>query len=245
VSPLPEPFLEHLRQAGYHPRSDKHSNALATAIVRDLYAICPAIAVKAQAGTLVFDLNFDLHVRTATWNIDLVLGQPAAPLPNSTTGVGRWPPSTVQIAIEIKSVMTEHRKAVKNRKRDLEAHHEHVHNYANGAIAGGVLVVNAASQFRSPLRMGAPTIHGRGDRKAIAGLISHCVSELRNVSERREMTQEGLDAKCVLVINMDNIDPAATTYESRPPAPQAGDPLHYDAFLQRLCSQYQDRYGDP
>ena len=30
----PAAFIEHLRQAGYHPRSDKHSNALADAIVQ-------------------------------------------------------------------------------------------------------------------------------------------------------------------------------------------------------------------
>lgn len=28
--------------------------------------------------------------------------------------------------------MTEHHKAVKNRKRDFEAHHQHVHNTATG-----------------------------------------------------------------------------------------------------------------
>ena len=52
----------------------------------------------------------------------------------------------------------EHRKAVKNRKRDLEAHHEHTHNYSRRTIAGGVIVVNAAPTFKSPLRR-EPTRH--------------------------------------------------------------------------------------
>jgi len=38
-------------------------------------------------------------------------------------GIAEAPPSTIHIAIEIKGVMTEHHKAVKNRKRDFEAHH--------------------------------------------------------------------------------------------------------------------------
>lgn len=55
------------------------------------------------------------------------------------------------MAFEFKTVMTEHRKAIKNRKRDLEAHHEYVHNYNAQTIAGGVMVINASPTFRSPL----------------------------------------------------------------------------------------------
>jgi hypothetical protein len=36
MSPEPPAFVRHLREEGYHPRSDKHSNALAAAIVTDL-----------------------------------------------------------------------------------------------------------------------------------------------------------------------------------------------------------------
>ena len=61
-------------------------------------------------------------------------------------------PSTVQIAIELKTVMTEHHKTAKNRKRDLEAHHEHVHKYSAQALAGGVLLTNIAKRFDSPTR---------------------------------------------------------------------------------------------
>lgn len=207
----------------------------------DLLRMCPALAGRARAGEVVYDLNFDLHVRTATWNVDLVLGTPATQEVPEGEHIRRSPPSSVEIAIEIKSVMTEHRKAVKNRKRDLEAHHEHVHNYSASAIAGGVLVVNQASQFRSPLRQGI-TVHGRGDRQVVRSLISHCVSELRNVAERSGVTDEGLDAKCAIVVDMDNIALAGTNYETRPPAPQVGDPLHYDSFLQRICAQYQGRF---
>ena len=51
------------------------------------------------------------------------------------------------LAIELKAVMTEHRKAIKNRKRDLEAHHEQIHNYDSRAIAGGVMLFNIAERF--------------------------------------------------------------------------------------------------
>lgn len=236
---LPTQFLTHLQQAGYHPRSDKHSNALGEAIVTDLLAACPLIAQRATAGDVVYDLNFDLHYGTAQWNVDLVLGSPPA---NVGVPLGqpivRAAPSTVQIALEFKAVMTEHRKAVKNRKRDMEAHHEHVHNYNAQAIAGGVIVVNASPTFHSPLRAtGAITTHSNIDDK-----IQHCMNEIRAVSVRGGPTGYGLDAKTAIVVSMDNVNLTQTSFVTKPPAPQVGDPLHYDAFLQRLCSEYRTRF---
>ncbi len=192
MSPNPEPFLSHLRASGYHPRSDKHSNALAEAVVSDLVMHCEAVRSKAALGQLCYDLNFTVQAGTADWNVDLVLGLPelGALAPQAGISIARQTPAVVQIAVEIKAVMTEHRKAVKNRKRDLEAHHEHVHNYNQQAIAGGILVINASPVFRSPLRA-ANTVH-----KNVDSLVQHCISELRAVSVRGGAKGYGLDAKC-------------------------------------------------
>jgi hypothetical protein len=234
----PAEFLEHLRQFGYHPRSDKHSNALAENIVRDLLRHCPRIREKAAAGTLVYDLNFTLHAGTAAWNVDLVLGQSALERSENDAidGIRKQRPSRVEIAIEIKSVMTEHRKAVKNRKRDLEAHHEHVHNYSDRAIAGGVLVINASPEFRSPLRS-ETTVH-----RNVENLVRHCVDELRAVNVRGGRTGYGLEARCAVVVSMDNLGPGSAILFSDPPAPSLGDPLHYDAFIRTLCDRYGERF---
>lgn len=236
--PLPESFIQHLREAGYHPRSDKHSNALAVAIVQDLVDRCEPIRREALAGRLVYDVNMDLRFGTSTWNVDLVLGTPAGEI-HPDGAIARATPASVRVAVEIKSVMTEHRKAVKNRKRDFEAHHEHVHNYNRRAIAGGVLVVNAAERFRSPLRLEV-TLHGSGAN--VMRLVEHCLTEMRNVTERG-VGQHGMDAKAALVVVLDNIELPAARYWSAPPAPQPGDPLHYDSFIQRLCEEYAERFG--
>jgi hypothetical protein len=169
----PPSFIEHLCTFGYHPRSDKHSNVLAEAIAQDLVQFCPRIRAKVVAGEVVYDLNSTILAGTADWNVDLVLGPPelGARLP-SRAEIVRRRPSTVEIAVEIKSIMTEHRKAVKNRKRDLEAHHEHVHNYNASAVAGGVFVINASGTFRSPLRS-KKTVH----RNPLE-LVDYCVSQL-------------------------------------------------------------------
>lgn len=237
--PLPESFIQHLRDFGYHPRSNKHSNALATAIVQDLLGACAPLATEAQAGRVVYNLNIDLRVGTATWNVDLVLGTPAGPVNTSGSPIVRMTPSTVRVAVEIKSVMTEHRKAVKNRKRDFEAHHEHVHNYNPRAIAGGVMVVNAAPTFFSPLRP-QPTVHGT--KPAVAKLVGHCLNEMRNVTESGGRSSYGMDAKATVVIDFDNMAMKSGHYVSVQPAPQPGDPLHYDSFIQKLCEEYADRF---
>ena len=153
----------------------------------------------------------------------------------------RETPTTVRIAIEAKSVMTEHRKAVKNRKRDLEAHHAHVHDYDPQTIAGGIVVVNSAETFQSPLRP-APTTHN-----APLDLVRHCVDELSSLTMTSGSSHAGLDANCVVVVNMSNVrldatPPFAAEWLVQPPAPTPGSPLYWDAFIQRICQLYGARF---
>jgi hypothetical protein len=197
------------------------------------------MATKAAAGQIVYDLNFTITVGTADWNIDLVIG--TAPLgmgpPKLPNQIMNTKPATVQVAIEIKSVMTEHHKAIKNRKRDFEAHQLHAHQYNQNTIAGGVLILNASSTFRSPLRRDV-TIH-----KNPQDLVNHCINEMRSGgSSRGNIGEQGLDAKAVIVVNYDNIDPQETSYLTSKPAPPMGDPIHYDAFIMKICELYGMRF---
>jgi hypothetical protein len=233
----PTSFLEHLQLEGYHSRSNKHSNAFARALLSDLISHCPKIRNKAKAGQIVYRLNFTLMAGTSEWNVDLVLGPPelGTQPPADDVVILEQTPTNIEIAIELKAVMTKHHGAVKNRKRDLEAHHEHVHNYNNEAIAGGILLINAAPIFQSPLLTEA-SIHRNPDR-----LVEHCVSQVRAVSTRGGMTGYGLEAKCALVLSMDNMG-GAVTYISASPAPPIGDPMHYDAFIRSICEHYTRRF---
>lgn len=239
MAPAPTAFLTHLQQQGYHPRSDKHSNALARSVVEDLVTHCAPIRSRARAGELVFSLNATILSGTAEWNVDLVLGQPPIGFSErpASGAMIESPPSTVQVAVEFKAVMTEHRKAIKNRKRDFEAHHDHVHRYDDRAIAGGLLVVNASPTFTSPLRS-EPTVHRKPEQ-----LVKHCVDQMRAVATRSRTGEMGLDAKGVLVVTMDTAEPGRTSYLERPPAPPVGDPQHYDAFIQAICNRFTERFG--
>lgn len=233
----PTAFMEHLRSKGYHPRSNKHSDALGEAIVPDLIASCPRMAEHAAVGRLVYALNLKLIYAQSKWNVDLVLGTPppGTPPPRDSS-IRRSKPATVQVAVEFKSVMTEHKKQVQNRKRDFEAHHDHVHRYSEGAVAGGLMVINAAPIFKSPLKQDV-TVHNDP-----AALVEHCIGQMRNVSRRSGPTGHGLEASAALVVNMDNINLENTDYVVTAPAPLVGDPLHYDAFVQRLCAAYSERF---
>lgn len=187
---------------------------------------------------MVYDLNKTIYTGTADWNIDLVMGAPPhGAIPAPTHGIARTPPSTIQIGIEIKSTMTEHRKAIRNRKRDFEAHHDHLHRYNNRAIAGAVMLLNGSGGFLSPLRK-ALTIH-RGPE----ALVKYCVDQMRAVTVRSDLAGSGLEAKAVLVVDFSNQMPAKAKYITSGAVPKVGDPMHYDAFIQAVCSHFTQRFA--
>jgi hypothetical protein len=57
MSPIAD-FAKHLTAQGYHPRSNKHSNALCEILLADFLALCPSLARHAREGQLVADVNF-------------------------------------------------------------------------------------------------------------------------------------------------------------------------------------------
>lgn len=237
---LPALLLQHLQREGYHSRSDKHSKALAEAIVHDLMARCLQIREEALSRRLVFQHNHDLTFGHATWNTDLAIGPPSpddVPLGASeVSGMVRATPATVRIAVEAKAVMTEHRKAIKNRKRDLEAHHAHVHDYDPAAIAAGIIAINASPTFKSPLRLGLT------EHRNVMALVGHCIREVNSITMAGGNHPAGLDAKCALVLVMDNVDYPTTSFLETDPAPIPGSPIHWDAFIQRICDLYRARF---
>lgn len=76
-------------------------------------------------------------------------------------------PVIIQIAIELKSIWTEHGKARLNRLRDFNSFHGYAHEYDPGTVAAAYLVVNSATRFWSPLRPADDiTNHGGTTRTA-------------------------------------------------------------------------------
>lgn len=245
-------YIEHLQTNLYHPRSDAHSNAFCKAIVRDLIDHCAPLARRISSGDLVAALNQTIKVNQNEWNTDLVLGPPPdSPVPISTDELVRWEaPSIIEIAIEVKGVMTEHGKARKNRLRDLSSFHSYAHQYNNQIIAVGAVVVNIAEYFWSPTRPPDDVTY----HKNLNILGPGTVDIFRNIPLRNFPSNgPGLEGLCVVVVRHDNLRknpslpadaPSAQPTElvHRPPAPQVGDPLHYSAMIHAICRAYQDRW---
>lgn len=238
---MPEPIslLAHLRGMGYHSRSDKHGDAMVRAIVEDLMANCQKIAEHVAAGQLVYTVKHRLIIGSDSWNTDLAIGT-APPGDHSRAaelaGMPLVTPVHVRIAVEAKAVMTKHSGARRNRKRDLEAHHDHVHRYRPETVAAGLTIVNAAKEFYSP-------VPPAGVRHHIQPRDAHGVVEvMRGVTRASAVGKPGLEALGVLVVEMDNVDLASTEYVTKQPAPKPGDPMHWDSFIADICAAYGARY---
>ncbi len=238
--PLPHTFLNHLKASGYDSRSNKHSNALAEAVLADLLRSCSAVAKDAASGELVYQLNMKLQFGAATWNTDFVLGVPAEHAPPPDGRIRRATPASVRLALEIKSVMSSHRNAIQNRKRDFEAHHEHVHNYNRRAIAAGLMVINTNPTFVSsvrisPLRPAQATVFQK--------TLEFCVQQMRSVTSSGGPSQHGIDAQGLILLDLPDQAASGARYFESPPAPRPGDPLHYDSFIHKICEEYAARFG--
>lgn len=253
---IEEDFVKHLIEEGYHPRSSKHSDFLSEIIIAELLENCPAMAGKAMRGQLVVKLRHHQQVGHDDWVIDIAFGTCAGkpqPPPDGQA-ITSTAPAIIQVAIELKSVMTEHGKAQRNRLRDFAAFVSHGYRYDPGTVLGAFLVVNAAEHFYSPLRRDDDiTIHGT--KKASARDVAKTTIDLfRSLDLRHSDSRlQGLDGLGVIAVEHDNlsIHPDSRTYASMhkptrvasvPPSPSVGDPIHFHSMIQRLCTAYTRRF---
>ena len=248
----PAEFVRHLADNNYHPRSDAHSNAVCLAILADVLSHCLPFADRARTGKIVAKLNHTVKVNYQDWNIDLAVGPPpGSPTPPATTPIAMGTPATVEIALEAKSVMTEHGKARRNRLRDLQAFHNYAHVYNQKTIAVGTVAVNVSEIFWSPLRPQDDITYHHN----IATLGPKTVELFRGLPLRHTPADgPGFEAASVLVVKHDNLSknrtpplgaptPQPPTLVSMSPAPQVGDPLHYATMVQRICAAYRERWA--
>lgn len=271
---ITDEFVRYLTQHGYHPRSSNHSNFLSLLIIQDLIKRCPAIRIRAANGEIVAKLHHHQMVGTDDWQIDIAIGTcagspvpPAAPLEllsqNTTPDAEQAlitfaPPVIIQIAIELKGVMTEHGKARRNRLRDFGAFLSHAQRYDPKTVVAAFLAVNSADWFYSQLNLGKTTRaeitrHGGKDRTG-RQVAKDVVDLYRSIYLRHPLEDRpGLDGIGVIAVEHDNIashpEPEkygqlhrATLTAPSPPAPAPGDPLHYEAMLQRICNAYTARF---
>jgi hypothetical protein len=253
---IDEAFAKHLSTEGYNPRSSRHSDYLSEIIIDDLIDGCSPLRDRAARGEVVAKLRHHQQVGHDDWVIDIAIGtcagKPVPPAAGSKTRSTE--PAIVQIAIELKSILTEHGKARKNRLRDFNAFHGYAHQYSPQTVAAAFLVVNSAEHFYSPLRRpNDVTKHGSRHRTS-RQLAQATIAVFRAIHLRNTVTDPpGLEAIGVVVIEHDNLafhpSPESQQHLHRPtrvapvpPSLPVGDPMHYQTMIQRICTAYTQRF---
>jgi hypothetical protein len=247
-------LVAELTRSGYHPRSSRQSDFQSEIIIHDLVSQCPLIAKRAATGEIVAKLRHHQQVGHADWVIDIAMGTCAGAPIAPTGAITMAPPVIIQIAIELKSIWTEHGKARRNRLRDFNSFHGYAHEYSQQTVAAAFLVVNAAERFWSPLRKEDDiTVHG-SQRRTARQLAHETVQIFRSIHLRNSSTDvPGMEAVGITVVEHDNLNvhPNAAKYASvhkptavapTPPNLPIGDPLHYESMIQRICNAYTQRF---
>lgn len=237
-----EKIVEFLDREGYHPRSSKHGEASCLAFLDDILYQSHTIRDGAEAGEIVFQQDHTVGSGDSKWNTDLVVGPPATPNEveiDPDRGIAEAEPSEVWLAIDAKSVMTEHGKARRNRQRDINSFADIMHSHYPGAVAGGILLINAADLFKSPLRDEDDiTEHDRIDT-----LAPETVDIFRDIDRSEGEISPNVDSVACVVVDHTNMDDGEPTYlVTKPPAPQPGDIVHYQTFLETIIETFENRW---
>lgn len=226
----------------YHPRSDEHSKVLCRLILDDLLAACPALAKHAAAREVVGGINVPFTFSNGKRkNLDLAVGVPDCPVvePLEQMQILDGKLSELRISVEAKQCMTEHSKTKPRLFDELSSSHEIVHQGSPAAIAGGVVVVNIADRFASPLRQNAdgPLVFTEHRQpKVTKSMVEH----LRGLKLRDSIDDVGFDAFSTIVIECDNT--GECRLHTDVPSPQSGDLDHYHTFIQRISDAYASRW---
>ena len=136
--------------------------------------------------------------------------------------------------------MTEHGKSQPRLFDELSSSHEIVHQGEQETIAAGIVTVNIASQFASPLRQRDPAnIHFEKHKQP--HVTERMVNHLRGLKMRDAVGEVGFDALCIFVVDCDN--QVGCSLHSAIPAPQPGDRDYYDTFIKRISRFYTERFS--
>jgi hypothetical protein len=153
------------------------------------------------------------------------------------------PVGNVCVALETKAVMTAHIKALPRLHDELDSSHLTVHGHADHAVAAALVVVNFGKSFISPKRNAFdlarrdPVINQHNQPNDTLRTIEKVVE----IRRRNRPSEQGFDAMGVILIDFKN-DGSPFRIVTKSPAPQPGDPIHYSAMVQRICSQYHAKF---
>jgi hypothetical protein len=196
----------------------------------------------AREGKIVYQEDHNVGEGDSKWNVDLIIGPPREEVQTEIgddVSLVEAEPEEVWLAIDAKSVMTEHGKARRNRQRDINSFADIMHSHYPGAVTGGILLINLADRFKSPLRDEDDiTEHDR-----IEDLVAETVDIFRDIDRAQGKVSPNVDGVgCVVVEHTNLDDDHETRLVAEPPAPQKGDIVQYHEFLEIILDVFEDRW---
>jgi len=151
----------------------------------------------------------------------------------------------VLIALEAKACMTAHVKSLPRLYDELNSSHLCVHGASTSALAIGYVQVNNSDSFISPVSNNYslakyPTVWSTHRQPESTLRVIKKVGEL---PRRSRTSQEGFDGIGLSVLDFNN-DGGPVSVVNAPPAPQQGDPFHYDSMIVRMAHEYDAKFGN-
>lgn len=237
-----ERIVEWLNQNNYHPRSDKHGSASCLYFLEDLLYESEPLRRAAALNQIAYTEDFTVGEGGLRWNVDLVLGP--VDTGGSVRQLGEYQvleaePAEIWLAIDAKSIMTEHGKARRNRQRDINSFADIMHFHHQDSVTGGILLINIADRFRSPLRdEGDITEHVN-----IRRLVEETIQLFREIDRSQGEVSSNVDGVATVVVDHTNLDDGQETQlVTEPPAPQAGDIVNYREFVAIIQEIVEERF---
>jgi hypothetical protein len=220
--------------------------------MEDLFEVCGVIRRHAEAGEIGFEVNHKIHGPHGTEkNLDLVIGQPNAPLSSESSGLRNAEVVTpgARIILEAKNCMTEHSKALPRLHDEIASAMKSALEATPRAIMCGLVVINVAETFIStqnqksvrPGDASSLTRNRRIQPKAALKVIERLQTRL---PMRTRVDDIGFDCLSFVVVDHDNEVPTPRVrLVVTAPAPEPTSPRSYDAFLVDICNKYRERFG--
>jgi hypothetical protein len=258
----------------YHSRSDDHSNIAGLGVTLDLLQESAELRRDVEAGLVGYQVNPRMRDRNNTpKTLDLGLGyiDDAAPTgksrsltylledvhailtPQQMKKIQALPvlreakAKQNLVVLENKACMTAHGKAAPRLRNELEGAVDAINRTDSNTVAGGLVLVNAAATFVSPVFKNNSELSPADRRQTFHNQpedAARAVRKLKEIPLRQRGALSGYDALGILVVRApnDGVTPWSLVDDPETGSPPPDDIYNYTKFIQTLAAQYRLRW---